>query len=143
MIVVAAVIVREGRVLACQRSRSGKFPLKWEFPGGKVQARETPKGALERELMEELGVRAEVGQEICRTRHKYAEMPENVELIFFEAQVEPRNIENRVFEKIAWVEPKRLKELDFLDADRESVRKLGAGEIRISGETRGRKLASD
>lgn len=143
MIVVAAVIVREGRVLACQRSRSGKFPLKWEFPGGKVQARETPKGALERELMEELGVRAEVGQEICRTRHKYAEMPENVELIFFEAQVEPRNIENRVFEKIAWVEPKRLKELDFLDADRELVRKLGAGEIRISGETRGRKLASD
>lgn len=143
MIVVAAVIVHEGRVLACQRGRSGKFPLKWEFAGGKVQPGETPEAALERELMEELGARAEIGQEIFRTGHKYAEMPEAVELIFFEAQVEAGAIRNRVFEEIRWVEKKGLKELDFLQADRELIRKLSSGEIFIPRETRGGKVASD
>lgn len=143
MIVVAAVIVREGRVLACQRSRESRFALKWEFPGGKVQAGETPKAALERELMEELGARAEIGHEIYRTRHKYPEMQERVELIFLEARVESEEIQNRVFETIDWVEPERLKELDFLEADRELIRELGAGEICIPRETRAGKSASD
>lgn len=141
MRVVAALIAREGRVLACQRSRKGKFALKWEFPGGKVQAGESLEAALERELMEELGVRAEIGREIYRTRHKYAEMREAVELIFFEARVE--EIENRVFEKITWTELKLLKELDFLEADRDLVRKLGNGEIYITGETQAGKSTSD
>ncbi len=143
MIVVAAVIVREGRVLACQRSRRSRFALKWEFPGGKVQLGETPEAALERELMEELGARAEIGQEIYRTRHKYAEMQEAVELIFFAARVESGEIQNRIFEKIDWVEPKLLKELDFLEADEELIRKLSSGEICISRETRDSKSASD
>lgn len=128
-------------MLACQRSRKGKFALKWEFPGGKVQAGESLEAALERELMEELGVRAEIGREIYRTRHKYAEMREAVELIFFEARV--AEIENRVFEKIAWTEVKLLKELDFLEADRSLARKLGTGEIYITGETQAGKSASD
>lgn len=136
MIVVAAVIVRDGRVLACQRSRESRFALKWEFPGGKVQAGESPEAALERELMEELGVRAEIGQEIYRTQHKYLEMQETVELIFFEARTDGGQMKNLVFEKIEWVEPKRLQELDFLEADKELIRKLGAGEICILRETR-------
>ncbi len=143
MIVVAAVIVREGCVLACQRSRKSRFALKWEFPGGKVQSGETPESALERELMEELGVRAEVGPELYRTRHKYEEMHDTVELIFFEARVDAGQIENRVFEKIEWVEPKRLRELDFLEADKELIRKLAAKEIRMSRETRDSKSASE
>lgn len=143
MIVVAAVIAREGQILACQRSRKSRFALKWEFPGGKVQPDETPEAALKRELMEELAVRAEIGREIYRTRHKYAEMPDSVELIFFEARVESGKIQNRVFEKIDWVEPKMLKELDFLEADKELIRKLAAGEIYISRETRAGKSASD
>ena len=134
MLVVAALIAREGRVLACQRSRKSRFALKWEFPGGKVQAGESLEAALERELMEELGVRAEIGREIYRTRHKYAEMREAVELIFFEARAE--EIENRVFEKITWTELKLLKELDFLEADRELIEKLTSGEINIKEETR-------
>lgn len=143
MIVVAAVIAREGRVLACQRSRKSRFALKWEFPGGKIQAGETPAAALERELMEELGARAEIGQEIYRTRHKYAEMQETVELIFFEARLGSGKIENRVFEKAEWVEPKRLQEMDFLEADKELIRKLSSGGICISRETRDSKSASE
>lgn len=124
MAVVAAVITREGRVLACQRNRTGKFPLKWEFPGGKVKNGETPQAALERELNEELGITSCIAAEIYRTRHKYAEMPEAVELIFFEARIEAGEIENRIFEQIAWVEPERLCKMDFLEADREFIEKL-------------------
>lgn len=129
MIVVAAVIVRDGRVLACQRSRKSRFGLKWEFPGGKVHTDETPVAALERELEEELGVRTKIGKEILRTQHKYPQMREAVQLIFFEAVVEAGEIENRIFENIEWVEPAKLKEKDFLDADRELIEKLSARKI--------------
>lgn len=127
MVVVAAVILRGGHVLACQRGRASKFALKWEFPGGKVQAGETPQAALERELNEELVVKLSVGAEIYRTQHKYAEIPDAVELIFFEARIEAGEIENRIFEQIAWVEPAKLREMDFLEADREFVAKLADG----------------
>ncbi len=131
MVVVAAIIARDGRVLACQRSRNGKFALKWEFPGGKVQPGETPQAALERELNEELGVRAKIEEEIFRTEHKYEQMHESVQLIFFKTRVESGETENRIFDKIEWVEPGKLKEMDFLEADRELIEKLAAREIRM------------
>ena len=131
MVVVAAIIARDGRVLACQRSRKSKFALKWEFPGGKVQAGETPEAGLARELEEELGVQAEIGQEILRTQHKYPQMREGVQLIFFGANLGAAEIENRIFEKVEWVEPEKLKQMDFLDADRELIGKLASKEIRI------------
>lgn len=135
MLVVAAVIVREGRVLACQRSRSGKFPLKWEFPGGKVQSGESPEAALIRELREELAIDAGVGAEIHRTKHKYAEMPSAIELIFFAATIESGEIDNRIFEAIAWVAPQKLPEMDFLVADRELIAKLATDDIQLSSVT--------
>ena len=54
--VVAALIFRDGTVLICQRTRHQTMPLKWEFPGGKVDPGETPETALIRELAEELGI---------------------------------------------------------------------------------------
>jgi len=135
VLVVAAVIVRDGHVLVCQRSRSGKFPLKWEFPGGKVQSGESPETALIRELREELSVDATVGAEIYRTRHKYPEMPSAVELIFFAATIESGEIHNRVFEEISWVAPQELQEIDFLEADRELIAKLATGDIQLSRVT--------
>lgn len=127
MVVVAAVIVRDGRILACQRSRKDSFPLKWEFPGGKVRRGETPTAALVRELREELGVGAKIGEEIFRTRHKYAQMNDEVELIFYRANLEGASLENRVFEAIEWLEPAALLAKDFLDADRELIKKLANG----------------
>jgi 8-oxo-dGTP diphosphatase len=131
MIVVAAVIARNGRILACQRNGAGKFPLKWEFPGGKVHANETPQEALARELNEELGISAKIGAEIFRARHKYDEMREAVELIFFKARIVSGEIENRIFQEMEWVEPQKLSELDFLEADRELIRKFETGEIPV------------
>lgn len=131
MVVVAAIIARNGRVLACQRSRKSKFALKWEFPGGKVQSGETPEAALARELEEELGVRAEIGQEVFRTEHKYPQMREGVQLIFFGANLGAAEIENRIFETTEWVAPEKLRQMDFLEADRGLIEKLASQEIRI------------
>ncbi|MGA9625820.1 MAG: NUDIX domain-containing protein, partial [Bryobacteraceae bacterium] len=61
--VVAGVIERQGRCLICRRKREQSHPLKWEFPGGKVEPGETPEQALTRELEEELGILGAAGQE--------------------------------------------------------------------------------
>lgn len=142
VLVVAAVIVRDGQVLVCQRSRSGNFPLKWEFPGGKVQSGESAEAALVRELREELAIDAKVGAEIHRTKHKYAEMPSAIELVFFAATIESGEIDNRIFERIAWVAPQKLPEMDFLEADREFISKLATGDIQLPRVTSAKRRAS-
>jgi len=84
--VVAALIEQSARMLICQRSRNGSFPLSWEFPGGKVEPGESLPEALARELREELGVASIIGAEQYRTRHSYAHQPEladGLELVFF------------------------------------------------------------
>jgi 8-oxo-dGTP diphosphatase len=124
LVVVAAVIESDGRVLACQRRKNDAFGLKWEFPGGKVQPGESPAEALARELQEELGVEATIGEEIYRTRHRYAEMAREIELIFFAARANEKDMHNLAFEQMRWVRQEDLAELDFLPADRKFVAKL-------------------
>lgn len=124
-VVVAAVIERDGRVLVCRRRPDHPHPLKWEFPGGKVEDGETPRAALVRELKEELGIDAEPDGEITRYHFAYpGKKP--ILLIFFRVSEfwgEPRNL---VFERIAWAERAALPEYDFLDGDVEFVRRLAA-----------------
>jgi 8-oxo-dGTP diphosphatase len=127
--VVAAIIQHEGRVLICQRRKDDTFGLKWEFPGGKVRPNEAPVDALARELEEELGVRAQIGQEIARTRHKYTEHARPIELQFFTARLETKDVRNLAFERVVWEEAARLPEYDFLAADRFIVERLAKGEL--------------
>lgn len=134
--VVAAIIESHGKLLVCQRRKGGRFELLWEFPGGKKKAGETPKEALARELMEELGVRAEIGREVHRVQHKYAEMSEPIELIFFAATVDTDAVRNVVFEQIQWREPHTLGELEFLPADRPLVEQLANGKVRLNSTDR-------
>lgn len=120
--VVAAVIERDGRVLIAQRKRTGQHPLKWEFPGGKVEAGEAPETAVVRELEEELGIAARVDAEIMRYEYQYPGRPP-ILLIFYrvtEFTGEPRNLD---FEQIAWVERGGVPDYDFLEGDAEFIRK--------------------
>jgi len=126
--VVAALIVKDDRMLACQRTRHQPMPLKWEFPGGKIEEGEQPRAALRRELEEELGIEASIGDEVARIHHEYPSGG-SVELRFFEVREYQGEIENRIFREIRWVTRTELLDLDFLEADRSLVRDLAAGKI--------------
>jgi 8-oxo-dGTP diphosphatase len=126
--VVAALIVRGEEILCCQRTEYQALPLKWEFPGGKIEADEDAPQALRRELEEELGVQAEVGSKIAQLRHHY-QNGNAVELHFFVVERYEGEMQNRIFREIRWVSRRELPTLDFLDADRELVRKIASGEL--------------
>ncbi len=126
--VVAALIVDKDRILACQRTRHQVMPLKWEFPGGKIEEGEQPRDALRRELEEELGIEATIGNEVARIHHEYPSGGA-VELRFYEVHTYRGELENRIFREIRWVERDKLSELDFLEADFTLVRDLAAGKI--------------
>jgi len=126
--VVAALIAKEGKLLVCQRTRHQTMPLKWEFPGGKIEAKEQPRDALRRELEEELGILATVGDEVARIQHEYPNGA-MVELRFFVVREYEGEIENRIFRDMQWAIPKDLPKFDFLEADLTLVRDLAAGKL--------------
>jgi 8-oxo-dGTP diphosphatase len=126
MLVVAAVIERDGLVLIGQRRREDRHPLKWEFPGGKVEEGEAPLEALRRELREELAIEAEIGPEISRYEYQYPGRS-RVLLIFHSVREWSGKEENLSFEQIRWVQRRELAEYDFLEGDVDFVRRLATG----------------
>ena len=126
--VVAALTVRGDDILCCQRTEDQALPLKWEFPGGKIEPGETPQQALRRELEEELGIDAEIGPQLAAVEHTYLN-GNSVDLQFFKVAHYRGELQNRIFRDIRWVRRSELLQLDFLDADRDVVRRLATGEL--------------
>ena len=129
ILVTAGIVVEGDRVLICQRHHSDAYGMQWEFPGGKVKEGEDLKASLRRELGEELTIGAEIGEEVFRLRHRYQDR--YVEVIFFAVRSFRGAIRNQVFEAVAWVERARLTEFNFLEADRELVRRIAHNEINL------------
>ena len=126
--VVAALILKEEKVLVCQRTRYQTMPLKWEFPGGKIEEGEQPRDALRRELDEELGIEAKVGEEVARIRHEY-KGGGSVELRFFVVREYKGELENKIFKDMQWAKRSQLREYDFLEADQTLVKDLAEGKV--------------
>ena len=105
--VVAALIFKDDQILVCQRTRHQTMPLKWEFPGGKIEAGEQPRDALRRELKEELGIDATIGDEVARIRHEYKN-GSAVELRFYAVREYKGEIENRIFKDMRWAKRSEL-----------------------------------
>jgi 8-oxo-dGTP diphosphatase len=127
--VVAAVIERGGpegkEILIGQRKPAGKHALKWEFPGGKVEAGEDAREALVRELREELGIEAAIGSLI--ETYDFAYRPESVtRLSFFRVTEFRGDVVNLDFAALAWEKPENLPGYDFLEGDVEFVKRLAA-----------------
>lgn len=127
-LVVAALIVRDGKLLVCQRTKYQTLPLKWEFPGGKIEPGEQPRDALRRELDEELGITASVGDEVARRRYTYGNGTA-IELRFFLVERYEGEPENRIFRDVQWVERGALIDYDFLEADLELVKDIASGKL--------------
>jgi 8-oxo-dGTP diphosphatase len=126
--VVAALIIRDDRLLICQRTKYQSLPLKWEFPGGKIETGEQPRDALRRELDEELGIQATIGNEVARLKHQYANGGA-IELRFYVVHEWEGEIENRIFHDVRWAPRADLPRYDFLDADLRLVQDIAAGKI--------------
>lgn len=127
--VVAGILERDGRLLICQRRAQDTFPLKWEFPGGKVRPGEQPAEALRRELREELGIEAAIGPQIERYRFRYPSGDE-FELVFFSVADFAGEPKNCAFQQVRWVSRQELSDYDFLEGDRaliEGLLRSGAG----------------
>src|SRR6266567_5942389 len=118
--VVAAIIEREDRILICRRRPGQSHALKWEFPGGKLEAGETPAQALERELAEELDIRVIAAEEIMRYQYTYPGK-DAILLIFLRVREfvgEPRNL---IFHEMRWEPSANLPTFDFLEGDRDFI----------------------
>ena len=126
--VAAALIVRGGEVLICQRRPDQPMGLQWEFPGGKIEAGESPEQALARELNEELGIQAQIGPKVTHIRHNYRHGGA-VDLQFFAVREFLGELENRIFAQVKWSRLEDLPEYDFLPADRGLIRDLASGKL--------------
>jgi len=128
VLVAAAVLVERGRVLLTQRKAGTHLAGAWEFPGGKVEAGEDPRDALRRELWEELGIRASVGEVVDVTFHRYDDADKAVLLLFFDASRDSGSPDPRAVEvaDFRWAAPGDLAPHDFPPADVEVLRKVRA-----------------
>ena len=120
--VTAAVIEKDGKILIAKRKAGERLGGKWEFPGGKMDPRETPEECLRRELKEELDIDAEIGEFICSTRFRYWLVP--LELLVYKARYLAGELKALDHDEIAWVRPSELDRYDFVKADVSVVRKL-------------------
>jgi len=113
--VVGAVIIRDGLILCAQRGPTGNIPFKWEFPGGKIEAGETPRQALEREVIEELRCTIDVGDQVESTIYEY-EFAVITLTTFYCALLDgtPQLTEHA---QVVWSTPEDLDQLDWAPAD--------------------------
>ena len=119
LLVVAGIVVRDGRVMLCQRRPEVHNGLKWEFPGGKLEPGEAPEAALARELREELDIEAAVGPVCDVVLHRYPDR--DVLLLFYPCRIRggtPRTVDCNA---VAWASPEGLPGYDLAAADRAFV----------------------
>ena len=119
--VACAIIECEGKVFAAQRSTTMNLPLKWEFPGGKINEGESPEECLKRELYEELGIEASVGQACPATTHRYSAF--SVTLYPFICEIISGEITLREHSAMVWLPIEALHILDWAEADLPVIRK--------------------
>lgn len=115
---------REGRYLITQRRPEGSLPLLWEFPGGRVEANESPEQALARELREDLGIDVKVGERAVHTHHAYPHY--DVDFCVFHCEpLDPRQpVRHGRVHDHRWVTLEEMSGYQFPDADARTLAKL-------------------
>ena len=119
--VAAAVIIHDGRIFATQRGY-GAYKGGWEFPGGKIEAGETPQEALAREIMEELNVEIEVGKLLDTIEYDYPEF--HLSMDCFLCTVKSGEMILKEHEAARWLTRENLRSVDWLPADLSLIEKI-------------------
>lgn len=120
--VVGAVIVENGKILCAQRGPLKSLPLKWEFPGGKIEEGESPQEALRREIIEEMQCQIEIGDQIEHTLYEYDFGIVHL-TTFYCKLIEGKPVLTEHV-SIKWLSPGELKSLDWAPADIPAIKKL-------------------
>ena len=115
VIVTAALIIEDGKILVTQRKEGSSHGLLWEFPGGKVEEGEDSRGALKRELKEELDAEAEVGMIFDAVFHSYPEYP--VLLLVYRCRIDKGSLKPIGCRDLCWVAVGELRKLAMPLAD--------------------------
>lgn len=115
VIVVAGIIVQQGKILVTQRKKDSHQGLLWEFPGGKVEEGEEPRKALQREFKEELGIEVQVGKIFEVVYHSYPEYP--ILLLVYRCRIEQGTPEVLGCNDLRWVRPSEIEALAMPPAD--------------------------
>lgn len=110
-----AIILNQNKVLVAQRNRNGKLPLKWEFPGGKVEKYETIRESLIREIKEELNIEIEIIEKLSPVEHYYSNF--SIRLHPFLCNFKSGNLIVKEHEEIQWAEKSDLLNFDWAEAD--------------------------
>lgn len=118
IVVLAAIIERDGRLLVTRRLEGTHLAGLWEFPGGKCEPDESHDTCLAREIAEELGVDATVGDELLTTEHDYTDRIIRLHFRWCRISAEPQP---RLGQQIRWVTRTELTSLEFPPADRELI----------------------
>lgn len=121
--VTAAVIERNGLVLIARRKKGKKLGEKWEFPGGKLEPGESPRDCLRRELTEELGIDADVGDFLCSVVYRNPEF--SFELLVFRVPAFRGEPQLREHDEVRWVRREEVADYDLADSDRVAVERMG------------------
>ncbi len=119
--VACAIIENGGKVFAAQRSATMSMPLKWEFPGGKIDEGESPEECLRRELIEELGIEVAAVQSMPQTTHHYQSF--SVTLHPFICEITSGEINLHEHRAMVWLAVEELHKLDWAEADWPVLRK--------------------
>ena len=115
LVVAAGVVLREGRMMICQRKAGVHNGLKWEFPGGKLETGESPEAALARELKEELEIEVRVGRICDAVFYRYPDR--DVLILFYFCEILAGKPVAADCNAIGWVTADQLKAYDFSGAD--------------------------
>ncbi|RZK74779.1 MAG: (deoxy)nucleoside triphosphate pyrophosphohydrolase [Pedobacter sp.] len=111
-----AIIVSEDRkILVTQRSASMSLPLKWEFPGGKIEKEESPEQTIVREIKEELNIEISMSNKLPSVTHHYENF--SIILIPFICKIEHGEIKLSEHQAFRWLNPNKLLDLDWAEAD--------------------------
>lgn len=122
-LVVAGMVVRDGRVLISQRRADQSLPLQWEFPGGKVEPGEADEDALRRELRERLDAEARIGKKLGEKLHDYDGY--RVALALYEGTlVEGKPLRALRVKDFRWVASSEFDQYPFPDADQQTMDQL-------------------
>jgi 8-oxo-dGTP diphosphatase len=127
--VTAAILVKDGKVLIAKRQPDDKQPDKWEFPGGKVEAGESTRECLKREMREEFGIDVRVGKFLGESVYHYRHG--SIRLQAYLVDWYDGNLALKEHADYAWVKYDRLDEFDFAPADLPFVEQLISGQMKI------------